>query len=282
MSLRSVSALLLGAFASLLFASPSRADQASIISQVEFDPWGAPELRWPDPYNARLGGEETYYYWTRDDQRALLPQPTETKPLHVWVGGDSLAGGASLGFRILTANEDRWIYTEDVRKSTGVVTDWYFDWIEYLREEVADGPYQVVVLSMGGNDWQGFREGSSEKGAAEWVQKYGSRLTEMLTILDRPGRLVIWVGLPHFRIPFMVPLPDAVNPISRQVFQNGNRSEWVDAAAIVSPDGVWTKYILDDDGTRIEVRTDDGTHYQPDGARLITAAVISAIEGRAG
>jgi hypothetical protein len=198
------------------------------------------------------------------------------------VGGDSLAGGASLGFRVLVRNEDRWIFTEDVKKSTGVVSDWYFDWVDYLRDEIADGPYDVVVLSIGGNDWQGFRNGPSERGGAAWVEKYQSRITEMLAVLDRPGRLVIWIGLPHFQIPFMVPLPEAVNPISRRVFENGHRSDWVDAASIVSPDGVWAKHISGDDGTKIEVRTDDGTHYQSNGARLITGAVVSVIERRAG
>jgi hypothetical protein len=114
------------------------------------------------------------------------------------------------------------------------------------------------------------------------VEKYQSRITEMLAVLDRPGRLVIWIGLPHFQIPFMVPLPEAVNPISRRVFENGHRSDWVDAASIVSPDGVWAKHISGDDGTKIEVRTDDGTHYQSNGARLITGAVVSVIERRAG
>ena len=289
MSIRAASSLALAAIASLLATSSIWADEARDVENEtpqstpsEFDPWGAPHLRWPDPLTSHLGDEETYYYWTRNNRRALLAEPTEARPLSVWVGGDSLAGGATLGFRILTRNEDRWIYTEDVKKSTGIVSDWYFDWVDYLRDEIADGPYDVVVLTIGGNDWQGFRNGPSEKGGTEWVDKYQSRITEMLTVLDRPGRLVVWVGLPHFRIPFMVPLTDAVNPISRRVFENGYRSEWVDAASIVSPDGVWTKHIAGDDGTQIEVRTDDGTHYQTNGARLITAAVVSAIERRTG
>ena len=102
----------------------------------------------------------------------------------------------------------------------------------------------------------------------------------MLKTVDRIGRLVIWIGMPHFRIPFMVPLPDVVNPITQNVFSDGDRSTWVDAAAIVSPDDIWTKAILDENGKIIEVRTDDGTHYQSNGARLITTAVVAAIEKR--
>ncbi|MDP7067397.1 MAG: hypothetical protein QF637_07235, partial [Acidimicrobiales bacterium] len=182
-----------------------------------FDPWGAPAQRWPDLLSSQLGEDKTYYYWTREDRKSLLRSGTKQRPLNVWVGGDSLAGGAALGFRELTRLESRWLYTEDVRKSTGVVSDWYFDWETYLEDEVASGPYEVIVISIGGNDWQGFRGGPTEKGSSDWVEKYRSRVVRMLQILDRPGRLVIWVGMPHFRIPFMVPLPNVVNPITEQV-----------------------------------------------------------------
>ncbi|MEC7916104.1 MAG: DUF459 domain-containing protein [Actinomycetota bacterium] len=245
-----------------------------------FDPWGAPVQRWPDLLSSQLGEDKTYYYWTREDRKSLLRSGTNQRPLNIWVGGDSLAGGAALGFRELVRLESRWLYTEDVRKSTGIVSDWYFDWEAYLDDEVANGPYEVIVISIGGNDWQGFRGGPTEKGSPDWVEKYRSRVTRILQILDRPGRLVIWVGMPHFRIPFMVPLPDAVNPITEEVFGDGERSSWIDAAAIVSPDGFWTKSIMDDDGKEIEVRTQDGTHYQSNGARLIVGAVVAAIEER--
>ena len=71
-----------------------------------------------------------------------------------------------------------------------------------------------------------------------------------------------------------------MNPITQEVFHDGDRSAWIDAAAIVSPDGIWTKHILDENGEALEVRTDDGTHYQSNGARLISAAVVAAIEER--
>jgi len=248
------------------------------VRSSEFDPWGAPHHRWPSLTDSHIGQEEAYYHWSRRNRTSLLPEGTQTNPLSIWVGGDSLAGGPALGFRELERKEGRWLYTEDVRKSTGVVSDWYFDWAQHLKQQVADGPYEVIVLSIGGNDWQGFRGGPSEKGSAQWTQEYRQRVQEILRILDRPGRLVIWVGMPHFRIPFMVPLPDAVNPITKEVFGNGERSAWVDAASIVSPNGVWTKEILGENGELLEVRTDDGTHYQSNGARLITAAVVAAIE----
>ena len=289
MNFRLASALVMAISTTWIFHGLSAAEETSATSpeasehqESGFDPWAAPTQRWPDVLSPGLGEEETYYYWTREDSKSLLRKGTEREPLHVWVGGDSMAGGAALGFRELTRRENRWDFTEDVRKSTGIVSDWYFDWESHLKNEIADGPYEVVVLSIGGNDWQGFRGGPTEKGSVEWLEKYRSRISRMLKTLDRPGRLVIWVGMPHFRIPFMVPLPDVVNPITRNVFENGERSSWIDAAAIVSPGGVWVKHVTDENGKIIEVRTDDGTHYQSDGARLLAAAVVKAIEERTG
>ncbi|HCJ86236.1 MAG TPA: hypothetical protein DHV80_06725 [Acidimicrobiaceae bacterium] len=246
-----------------------------------FDPWGATHHRWPSLVDLHIGQEEHYYYWSRPNQRSLLRERTDTNPLNIWVGGDSLAGGPALGFRELV-REGGWVYTEDVRKSTGVVSDWYFDWRKHLEEEVADGPYEVIVLSIGGNDWQGFRGGPTEKGSAEWAEKYLQRIQEIFQILDRPGRLLIWVGMPHFKVPFMVPLTDVVNAITREVFSNGERSVWVNAASIVSPGGAWTKHVMRENGELLEVRTDDGTHYQSSGARLITDAVVAAVALKTG
>ncbi len=278
---------LLGLLAMLFQPGATSAQEMHISNQLgdrrdtqSFDPWGEPQGRWPDLLVSEIGQEQSFYFWSREDHRSLLPEASNSRPIKIWVGGDSLAGGPAVGLRELAKQDSRWIVVEDVRKSTGVVSDWYFDWDTHLHESVADGPYEVIVLSMGGNDWQGFRRGPKEKGSVEWILEYGDRVSQMSLLLDRPGRLVIWVGIPHFRLPFMVPLPGTVNPITRQIFEQGERSDWIDAAEIVSPDGFWVKTIEDDSGNEITVRTDDGTHYQFDGARLIASAVMNAIEGR--
>ena len=75
---------------------------------------------------------------------------------------------------------------------------------------------------------------------------------------------------------------DVVNAITREVFSNGERSVWVNAASIVSPGGAWTKHVMRENGELLEVRTDDGTHYQSSGARLITDAVVAAVALKTG
>ena len=162
-----------------------------------FDPWGEPQGRWPDLLVSEIGQEQSFYFWSREDHRSLLPEASNSRPIKIWVGGDSLAGGPAVGLRELAKQDSRWIVVEDVRKSTGVVSDWYFDWDTHLHESVADGPYEVIVLSMGGNDWQGFRRGPKEKGSAEWILEYGDRVSQMSLLLDRPGP----VSYTHLTLP---------------------------------------------------------------------------------
>ena len=96
----------------------------------------------------------------------------------------------------------------------------------------------------------------------------------MLQTLDRPGRLVIWVGMPHFRIPFMVPLWHAT--FITETFSSGERSSWI--GAIVSPDGVWVKNVTTQMGDRGADRR--WNLLSIEWSTLITAAVVNAIEQR--
>jgi hypothetical protein len=245
--------------------------------------WSAPDIRWPDlSAGLNLGSEELYYYWTRENHYSVLPKATLARPLRIYVGGDSIAGGPALGFRELAKTNKNILYFEDVRKSTGVVNSWFFDWETYLQNEISDRPYDVIILSMGGNDWQPFYKGPSTIAGSEWMAEYKRRVEAILASVSRPGRLVIWVGLPAFLPASLRKLPAVVNAITKDIFASRPRSRWVDASEIVSPSGVWVKYLTDSNGLEREVRVSDGVHYQWYGAELVTAAVWQQILSNAG
>ena len=99
-----VALLVTGLIVGIPSAAKGEEDNSSLLDTAKasrFDPWGAPHHRWPDLHTSHLGQEKAYYHWSREDRRSLLPAAIETRPLNIWVGGDSLAGGAALGFREL-------------------------------------------------------------------------------------------------------------------------------------------------------------------------------------
>ena len=240
--------------------------------------WSAPDTRWPDlSAGLNIGSEELYYYWTRENHYSVLPKATLARPLSIYVGGDSIAGGPALGFRELAKTDKTILYFEDVKKSTGIVNSWFFDWETYLQNEISDRPYDVIILSMGGNDWQPFYKGPSTIAGTEWMAEYKRRVEAILASVSRPGRLIVWVGLPAFRPVSLKELPDVVNTITKDIFVSRPRTTWVDASEIVSPSGVWVKHLKDSDGLERQVRVSDGVHYQWHGAELVTAAVWQQI-----
>ncbi|HCB36871.1 MAG TPA: hypothetical protein DEP66_01280 [Acidimicrobiaceae bacterium] len=237
---------------------------------------------WPDPLNeTQLGGDDSYYFYARADRRSLLPTPTSERPLRIWVGGDSMSGGAVYGLTRLLEDDPGYTVTSDVRKSTGNVSDWYFDWPQYMETTVAEAGYDVIVLTIGANDKQRIRGVSGPAGSPAWVADYLTRVDALVGAAVRPGRLVVWVGLPHMQPRYLRGLPDLVNPLVASVADAYPEAHFVDAAAVVSPDGEYVRRLGGEHGRR-SVRTSDGVHYTFYGGELVAAPVIAEIERRSG
>ena len=250
--------------------------------RVSEDPWADPVLRWPDPLaESQLGTEPTYYWFARDDRRSLLPSATSERPLRVWAGGDSMSGGPVYGFRQLIADDERFRFTEDIIKSTGVVTDWYFDWIDYMATEVAEGPYDVIVIAMGANDKQRFRGIPVYVGEQAWSEQYRSRVRDIVAAAVRPGRLVVWVGLPPLGTRFLSDLPSTVNPLAAAAVAEVPEAIFVDAYETLSVDGRYASQLGADHGNR-RIRTQDGVHYTLYGGVVLTEPILAEIERRSG
>lgn len=239
------------------------------------DPWADPALRWPDPLAESQAGTEAAYYWfTRDDQHSRLPAATSERPLAVWAGGDSISGGPVYGFRQLIAPDERFVFTEDINTSTGIVTDWYFDWVAHMTDEVADGPYDVIVLAMGANDRQHFQGFPERFGEPEWNERYQARVRALVAAAARPGRLVIWVGLPPLGTRFLAPLPSVVNPLASAAVAGIDGAIFFDSFELLAVDGRFARRLAP--GQR-NVRTRDGVHYTYYGGLVLTQPILDQI-----
>ena len=248
--------------------------------RISDDPWADPVLRWPDPLaESQLGTEPTYYWFAREDRRSRLPAATPERPLLVWSGGDSISGGPVYGFRQLIADDERFRFTEDILKSTGVVTDWYFDWVTYMATEVAEGPYDVIVLAMGANDKQRFRGLPAAFGEPEWTERYQTRVRDLLAAAARPGRLVIWVGLPPLQPRHFAPLPGVVNPLAAAAVAEVDGAIYVDSFDAVAVDDAYARRLGPE---QRDIRTQDGIHYTYYGGVVLTEPILAEIERRSG
>lgn len=241
------------------------------------DPWADPVLRWPDPIaESQLGTEAAYYWFARADRRSRLPAPSAERPLAVWAGGDSMSGGPVYGFRQLIADDNRFRFTEDIVTSTGIVTDWYFDWVDYMASEVAEGPYDIIVLAMGANDKQRFRGQPAAVGGHVWSARYQTRVREIVAAAARPGRLVVWVGLPPLGTRFLSELPSIVNPLASAAVAEVPGAIFVDAFETMAIDGRYAVRLgADHDHRRIRIR--DAVHYTLYGGLVLTESILDQV-----
>ncbi len=261
------------------------ADESTETDQTEEPPTdppkiGDPVLIWPDPVNeSQLGTDAIYYRYARSDGRSLLRTPTPDNPLRIWVGGDSMAGGASYGLTSLLGGNPNYEVVSDIRKSTGNVAGWFFDWPTHMNNVVAEAGYDVIVLSMGANDKQRFLNIDAEVGDPTWVELYNASVSALLNAAARPGRLVVYMGLPHMRPPWLHVLPDLVNPL----FSNAAEATlspgalYVDAASILTPDGVYVRRLAGEEHGNRNVRTGDGVHYTHYGGELVSVPIVEEI-----
>ena len=190
-----------------------------------------------------------------------------------------MSGGPVYGFRQLIAGDERFRFTEDIRISTGIVSDWFFDWITYMATEVAEGPYDVIVLAMGANDKQRFRGHQERAGEPEWSERYQARVAELLRAAVRPGRLVVWVGLPPLDTKYLSDLPDTVNPLANAAVVDVPGAIFVDSFETMAIDGAYARKLGPEHGNR-PIRINDGVHYTYYGGLVLTEPILAEIERR--
>ncbi len=261
-------------------AVPTGEQPSDQLQQSEQEKPSDPVLVWPDPINeSQLGNEAIYYHYARDDGRSLLRVPTPDNPLRIWIGGDSMAGGASYGLTTLLGSNPNYEVVSEIRKSTGNVADWFFNWPQHMSDVVAEAGYDLIVLSIGANDKQKFSGVGADVGDPQWLELYRDRVTALLDAAIRPGRLVVWVGLPHMQPGWLRALPDTVNPEVLASIESLGEVLFIDAAAILSPDGHYVRRLGGEHGNRT-VRTADGVHYTFYGGKLVSEPIVAEIVRR--
>ncbi len=225
---------------------------------------------------AALAGPD-FYRMFRADGHSLVRAPTAEDPLRIWVGGDSLSGAVADELERYAATDPMLTVTKETRTSTGVVSEWFFDWRARMTQ-VASGGYDVIVLTMGGNDAQQFRGIPARVASEEWQAEYRRRVTTMLRTAARPGRLVIWIGMAPATPENIAPLMPVVDELTSAAVADTPGAAYVDAwAMFAGPEGQFVRSIVTPEGRRVRVRADDGVHYTLAAGRMLRDRVLQLV-----
>ncbi|MET0421401.1 MAG: DUF459 domain-containing protein [Acidimicrobiia bacterium] len=216
-----------------------------------------------------------------------LPRPkySSTKPMHLWVGGDSL--GETPGTSLVNAlNGNPSVQTigeVDTHISTGLARPEVFNWPAHLVDVANTDHPDVMVVSLGSNDNQTMTGdgGGAEFGSVGWKTEYARRVGGLMDAVAVDGRTLIWTGVPIVRQDDKLESYQLINQIIRdQAALRPGRVVYVDTYDLLKgPDGAYAEYLPDAGGALVQARSPDGTHYTRFGGDRSARAVVAAMHG---
>jgi hypothetical protein len=112
--------------------------------------------------------------------------------------GDSLGNDLGWGLaREASATRGLVLVQKDL-SSSGLVTQWFYDWPRHFKTYLAQYHPQLVIMSFGANDEQGMvlKGRVAAFGSSAWREAYAARVRQMATLATKSGSFVLWVGLP--------------------------------------------------------------------------------------
>lgn len=203
-------------------------------------------------------------------------------PRVLFAGDSMMQGVAPLVISSLRKNYPNGFFSDQSRQSTGLTVKRYFDWPTKIKDEVTRQNFDTVIIFLGPNDpWDIYEDGKRYIFPSDdWVEKYRSRVSEVLEFSRDHNVKVIWVGLPNMR-------DDRVKKgavLENQVFREETAKFGFDffptEPIIGRLDEPFKKHIDDPDKGKVAVRADDGIHFTPTGLRLISSGLVDLLKTR--
>jgi hypothetical protein len=214
----------------------------------------------------------------RKDSRQSFVQPTPTKPVEVFVTGDSQA--LFIG-ELLTDELPDDLFNVEVmpRNATGLTNPEFFNWEINAQQEIGARKPDAVVMVIGAND--GFNvlgENGQLYGPQdpEWETEYARRAAVVMRELGSNGkRPVYWLPPPTARDPEFNTIYETQNRAIEQAARAVPGARYVDIYNTIN-NGRYSDE-LKIDGRRVLARQSDGVHFNREGSIVPTRLVLEAM-----
>ncbi len=209
---------------------------------------------------------------------AVAQVVTADDPMGMWIIGDSLAKYFGPELANLAFDSGVVDPTVNYRVVSGLVARNYFDWPEYVADRMPDLAPDVVVVLFGGNDHQAiFVDGTRiEEHTPEWMEAYRGRVAEMMDlILSLGAEHIYWVGLPIMGDDEINASVPELNSAYAAEAEERPEVTFVPAYDLFTDEsGKYATHLRDEEGELRRMRSADGAHFEPAGARRLAIHVL--------
>lgn len=224
-------------------------------------------------------------------------QPVDTEPVNtgpasaedpvtVFIVGDSDAG--TFGPYLQTLLDGTGIVETqlDYKVSSGLARPDFFDWPAEIDRKLPEVNPDIVVATFGGNDANILRDaagndlfGYPESDPEGWTAEYQQRVGGVMDQLLEGGRTLIWVGIPNDDNPEVTQRLEIQDQAAKAAAAERPEVIFIDTWTRFSGrDGGWAEFVIDPrDGEGKDVRADDGFHLNTTGAEILALDIAQAI-----
>ncbi|HDV7397103.1 TPA: DUF459 domain-containing protein [Campylobacter jejuni] len=193
--------------------------------------------------------------------------------------GDSLMQGVAIALNRDLRNLNLKV-TDLSKQNTGLSYKSYFDWSKATNEAfVKNSNIKYLVVLLGANDpWDIKKGGSYHRfGSPSWIDIYTSRVDEIIKIAKKHKAKVFWFEIPPVKREELNKKIQILNKIySDEILKN--KEIFINTKLFFSVNDQYSAYIKDENNRSIKVRTDDGVHFTPNGAREMSKLLLEHIK----
>ncbi|EOI8709151.1 DUF459 domain-containing protein [Campylobacter jejuni] len=193
--------------------------------------------------------------------------------------GDSLMQGVAIALNRDLRNLNLKV-TDLSKQNTGLSYKSYFNWSKATNEAfVKNSNIKYLVVLLGANDpWDIKKGGNYHRfGSPSWIDIYTNRVDEIIKIAKKHKAKVFWFEIPPVKKEDLNKKIQVLNKIySNEILKN--KEIFINTKLFFSVNDEYSAYIKDENNRSIKVRTDDGIHFTPSGAREMSKLLLEHIK----
>lgn len=193
--------------------------------------------------------------------------------------GDSLMQGVAvalnkdlkkLGLRVVDLS----------KQNTGLSYKSYFDWAKETTKTLQNNKnIKYLVVLLGANDPWDIKKGGiyHRFNSKSWLEIYTQRVDEILKIATEHNIKVLWYEIPPVKKEDLNKKLSILNQIySQEILKN--KGIFINTKLFFSKNDAYSAYIKDENNKSIKVRSDDGVHFTPSGAKEMSKLLLEYIK----
>ncbi|EAJ2437646.1 DUF459 domain-containing protein [Campylobacter upsaliensis] len=166
------------------------------------------------------------------------------------------------------------------KQNTGLSYKSYFDWAKETTKTLQNNKkIKYLVVLLGANDPWDIKKGGiyHRFNSKSWLEIYTQRVDEILKIAAKYNAKVLWYGIPPVKKDDLNKKLSILNQIySQEILKN--KGIFINTKLFFSKNDAYSAYIKDENNKSIKVRSDDGVHFTPSGAKEMSKLLLEYIK----